>query len=195
MKAIMDEYTIVEVTETPERSLGDGFPRRTTQMEKVKEDETEDGDGPWKEVDVVKRQKQTLDSGYLTDLTITVRNTKFRCHKIILSFSSPKLAKMISENPDTLQLQNMDPGHFRFLLEIIYGGEADKLNNAKDALGVARAAHELQIYTAIAYCTKILRKLLDPSSVSEIMEFACRNNDEDFKNSCMKVRNLVDRSI
>ncbi|KAF4524841.1 hypothetical protein B566_EDAN013959 [Ephemera danica] len=58
-----------------------------------------------------------LELGYMADITIKIKDSKFRCHKNILGISSPNFAALFREQPKTLQLKNIDPNHFRFLLD------------------------------------------------------------------------------
>ncbi|KAF4513939.1 UNVERIFIED_CONTAM: hypothetical protein B566_EDAN018022 [Ephemera danica] len=84
--------------------------------EAAAEPETEE-DGPWNEYNIVEGLKSTLNSGFMSDLTVTVQEETFQCHAYILGMASPKLAKMIKTNPRELQLPDVLPSNFRSLLE------------------------------------------------------------------------------
>ncbi|KAF4519779.1 hypothetical protein B566_EDAN009029 [Ephemera danica] len=141
--------------------------------------------GPHSIANLGERLLTALDSSFLTDVTIFVGDEAIKCHFNILSFASPKLAAILTEKEP--RLPDMDPRHFRLLLQIIYTGGTTETQDVDTLLQLGREAHDLQVHAAVKFCADILAKKVNAENLWMIMGFANLIRSVNLKESCLEV--------
>ncbi|XP_051161489.1 speckle-type POZ protein-like [Leptopilina boulardi] len=133
--------------------------------------------------------KPFLMSDHLSDVTFKIDNKEFPAHKIMLASASPVFEKMFShqmkENiTNTVELNDTDPDAFKEMLNFIYTGNVDNLDNV--AFGLYILANKYDISKLKIICEQYLEKCLAVYNVISIFELSDRYNSLHLKQKCIE---------
>jgi len=128
-----------------------------------------------------------VSGGVLTDVTLVAGETSITCHRLLLSASSDYFAAMftggmIEQNMDRVEIQGVDGGALKQLVDYCYTGKLDLQEDTVE--NVTAAACLLQLPTVIEACCAFFKKLLHPSNCIGIRLFADAQ-------SCIQLRNTA----
>ena len=128
-----------------------------------------------------------VSRGVLTDVTLVAGDTSISCHRLLLSASSDYFAAMftggmVEQNMDTVEIQGVDGGALRQLVDYCYAGKLDLQEDTVE--NVTAAACLLQLPAVIEACCAFFKKLLHPSNCIGIRLFADAQ-------SCIQLRNTA----
>ncbi|XP_058798880.1 speckle-type POZ protein-like isoform X2 [Phymastichus coffea] len=130
-----------------------------------------------------------LDNGRFSDVTLNVKNTKFKVHKYILAVRSPVFSAMfehdmIEKNQNIVQITDIEPEIMKELLRFTYIGEVKDLNSkAKDLLA---AADKYAFDDLKSMCELSLSKNLNAENVIETLNFADLHSTPKLKEQALK---------
>ena len=96
-----------------------------------------------------------VSRGVLTDVTLVAGDTSISCHRLLLSASSDYFAAMftggmVEQNMDTVEIQGVDGGALRQLVDYCYAGKLDLQEDTVE--NVTAAACLLQLPAVIEAC-------------------------------------------
>ncbi|KAH9489040.1 Kelch-like protein 40 [Bulinus truncatus] len=120
---------------------------------------------------VVHNLQAQLRANKFFDITVTIQETPFRCHRLILCACSKYFNDRL-QNPDSneLVLKNVKEDTFRQILECIYGGE--NILTEENASELWRAAYYLEIDFLYKACEKYKLDQLTNENCVEINNLA-----------------------
>ncbi|XP_025101095.1 kelch-like protein 24 isoform X1 [Pomacea canaliculata] len=128
-------------------------------------------------VNVCRGLGQQLDDEDFCDVTVTVGEKTFSCHRVVLASVSEYFKRSLTENwregpsgqPD-IKHEDVSPEAFGYLMDILYKGRDMVDNNtAKDIL---KMSLYLQIKYLEEYCVEFLQETLQPTVCLETWQFA-----------------------
>lgn len=136
-----------------------------------------ESDESWRDGSVGQRNLHMLNSEFMADCTFVVGNTKkkkFLAHKNILSHGSAVFNAMFNGGlPETgeVQIDDIEPQHFRKLLEFIYSDNT-QLENVESGIKVLYVAKKYMVNTLTQKCIKFIKDNLTKDNVCRALEFA-----------------------
>ncbi|KAK3580709.1 hypothetical protein CHS0354_005713 [Potamilus streckersoni] len=110
-----------------------------------------------------------------TDVIISVDETKFECHKLILGamshyFNAMFSTQMNESRDEVITIQNVDKDTFKTLLKYIYTG--DDLITMENVQNLLRVANMLQVECLQEHCENFLNKILSAENCLSIWKMA-----------------------
>lgn len=120
---------------------------------------------------------QQLGNKDFCDITVTVGDREFSCHRAVLASVSEFFKTSLKPHSQdassgrvSISQEDVSPESFGYLMDILYRGE-DRVSN-QTAKGIFRMSVYLQIKFLEDYCTKFLEQNLQPEVCLETWQFA-----------------------
>lgn len=146
-----------------------------------------------------KHLNEYLESGTFCDLTFKIGCEQFPCHRIIVASSSPYFEVLLTHtfkenNLNSIELHDIEPRIFSYLLHYIYSGEIElDENNVQELL---MASDMFQLDEVVKFCCHYLSLSLHEKNVLDIWKIAnelqCLSLKEEAEHYILKnFRNLI----
>ena len=118
---------------------------------------------------------QLFENQNLSDVTMSVNDTEFKVHSVILAARSPVFAAMFKHdmkerNTGIVKVDDIDQGVMKEVLRFVYTGKVLNLDEMADSL--LAAAEKYQLIRLKAMCEKTLLENLSIQNASDMLVFA-----------------------
>lgn len=150
---------------------------------------------PTREKQLIAQQnfKPFVNNQSFSDVVLKIDDCEFLAHKIILASVSSVFRKMFSDQvkkglPNVVILKETNPDDFKELLDYIYTGKVENLNEA--VFGLYDLANKYDVSDLRKICEDHLNNSLSVDNVINVLQLADRQNSVKLKNECME---FIDR--
>lgn len=140
--------------------------------------------------------KGIMKNGDYSDVTVSVRGTKFQLHRNILAARNAVFKLMFSNEsqgtaPSTMSIDICDPDQFRTLIQYIYTGTADNLH-PENVCGLYEVAI---VYQEQQMKTECLQYMMNNLSVGNVCDYIAFAQKHELKELLEKATELFMRKV
>ncbi|GBO24053.1 Speckle-type POZ protein [Araneus ventricosus] len=122
----------------------------------------------------------------LCDITLKTASKSFKAHKAVLACRSPVFKAtfehdMVENSSGIVNITDVDSKTLERMLFFMYADQLEDLIDLKSAIQLYCAAHKYQINTLKECCHPILKSLVSPENVCELLPLAYKYHDDPLK--------------